>query len=62
MSLSGFSVGVGVVVEGRVGVDGGVKVFDGEGKGVLKSVAVGITEGEPVQLTTNEMKTAAKSV
>jgi hypothetical protein len=51
-----------VAVEGRVGVDGGVKVFDGEGKGVLKSVAVGITEGEPVQLTTNEMKTAAKSV
>jgi hypothetical protein len=51
-----------VAVEGRVGVDEGVKVFDGEGKGVLKSAAVGTTEGEPAQPTSNEMKTTAKSV
>ena len=51
-----------MAVEGRVGVDGGVKVFDGEGEGVLKNVAVGIMEGEPAQLTSNEMKTAANSV
>ena len=53
---------VGVVVEERVGVEEGVEVFDGEWKGVLIRIAVGVMEEEAAQLTSNEMKTAAKSV
>ena len=51
-----------MVVEERVGVEGGVDVFDGVGKGVLIRIAVGVTEEEAAQLTSNEMKTAANSV
>jgi len=55
-------VEVRVGVDGRVGVEGGVKVFDGESERVLTRAAVGITEGEIAQLTRNEMKIAANSV